>query len=62
MELPGGPGRYSVAVHYSGRESADQAVREVFELPDPEDQELQIERKAGIERYLVVLALTPTPA
>jgi hypothetical protein len=58
VELPGGPGRYSVAVHYAGREAADHAVREIFNLPDPEQQELQIQRKAGLERYLFVV--TPT--
>lgn len=56
LELPGGAGRYSVTVHHAGREAADRAVTEVFALPDPAEQERELDRKAGIERYLVVLA------
>lgn len=56
MELPGGPGEYTVAVHYTGREAADQAVTEIYSRPNSEDRDLEIERRAGMERYLVVLS------
>ncbi|RJQ76652.1 hypothetical protein D5S17_17465 [Pseudonocardiaceae bacterium YIM PH 21723] len=55
LGLPAGPGRYAVAVTYSGREEARDRAQQYIRRLDDEDIDELVESWAGTERYQVHL-------
>ncbi|MEV6525793.1 hypothetical protein AB0M43_27980 [Longispora sp. NPDC051575] len=56
LELPAGPGHYTLAAHHRGRPEAVEAVAEYFRQfldHDPDRQVTDIATLAGIEQYLI---------